>query len=76
MNAYFYKEEQPTTITQPAGVRPHYYWRQGGWKWSRKHQTHVWAPGNWVNKRKHTKWVKGHWVETARGKKYMEGHWE
>jgi hypothetical protein len=71
-----FKEEQPTIITEPAGIRPHYYWRQGHWRWSRKQKMHVWEQGQWVNRRKHTKWVKGHWVQTSRGKRYMEGHWE
>jgi hypothetical protein len=71
-----FKESQPTTITEPAGVRPHYHWRAGHWRWSRKQNMVVWEQGEWKNKRRHTKWVKGHWVSTARGKKYMEGHWE
>jgi hypothetical protein len=71
-----FKESQPTQITEPAGVRPHYHWESGSWKWSRKHKMVVWDAGQWVNKRKHTKWVKGHWVTTGRGKQYMEGHWE
>ena len=70
------REEQPTTIVEPVGARPHYHWRQGGWKWSRKHQTYVWEQGDWVNRRKHTKWVEGHWVKTGRGLMYMEGHWQ
>ena len=73
-----FKETQPTTITEPAGVRPNYYWRQGNWVYSRKAKGFVWEQGQWIhkNKRKHTKWVQGRWVETARGKRYLEGHWD
>ena len=70
------KEAQPTTITEPIGVRPHYHWRQGNWSYSRKAKGYVWHQGQWVHKRKHTKWVQGRWVETAGGKRYLEGHWE
>ncbi|HZY82064.1 MAG TPA: hypothetical protein VFE50_21215 [Cyclobacteriaceae bacterium] len=76
VNQAAFKQEQPTVITEPAGVRPRYHWRQGHWRWNRKQKMHVWEQGQWVNRRKHTKWVEGHWVETRRGKKYMEGHWE
>ncbi|MEI9917807.1 MAG: hypothetical protein WDO14_03275 [Bacteroidota bacterium] len=71
-----FKEAQPTTITEPIGVRPRYYWRQGNWAFSRKAGGYVWQQGQWVHKRKHTKWVQGRWVDTARGKRYLEGHWE
>jgi len=71
-----FRESQPTTITEPAGPRPRYFWRQGGWVYSRRAKGLVWQQGQWVHKRKHTKWVEGRWVETARGKKYLEGHWE
>jgi hypothetical protein len=71
-----FRESQPTTITESAGPRPKYYWRQGNWVYSRKAKAHVWQQGQWVHKRKHTKWVEGRWVETTRGKRYLEGHWE
>lgn len=71
-----FRESQPTTITEYSGPRPHYYWRQGHWKYSRKAKSDVWRQGQWVNKRKHTKWVEGRWVDTVRGKMYLEGHWE
>lgn len=74
--ANYLLKEQPTTITEPAGVRPRYHWEQGYWRWSRKAKSHVWEQGNWSSKRRHTKWVKGHWVDTAKGRRYMEGHWE
>jgi hypothetical protein len=70
------KQSQQTTITEFAGPRPRYHWRQGHWRYSKKANSEVWEQGQWVHKRKHTKWVEGRWVETVRGKRYLEGHWE
>ena len=74
---YYVQKSPPPPKVEVRSSKPFHraLWIHGRWKWNRKLQAFVWAPGHWVRPRHGKIWMPGHWEKTPRGYVWICGYW-